>query len=506
MALPKEPRQKMINLMYLVLTALLALNVSSEILNAFKTVDASLINSNNVIDEKNNTLFKSFAEKIKDPATRERAELWGTKADKAKSYSDAVSQYIDGLKLTLKKEAGLDPVKGTFKEDALEPSTRLFVENKEGANLLKKLTEFRNNLLAIDDSMAKDIGSTLPLNLNPPANVNSAAAKGDWGYTYFHMTPTVAALTILSKFQNDVKNSEALVVDYCHRKTGEVKIIFDQFQPLASQSSEYLMPGQELTIQGGVGAFSKAAQPTVTIDGQNIPLNADGVAEFKTNVGGPGSYSKKVVISFKKPDGTPGVLEKEIKYTVGSPTGASVSADAVKVLYIGLDNPLSVSGGNVGDERVTASIDNGELVKQGNGKYIARPRSTGKANITLSIDGKPQAFEFRVKNVPDPVAKVGNNKGGQMGVNEFKAQFGVRADLENFVFEGVKFNVTGFTLVMTGANFPNLQYRQVQGDSFDKVRDLIEKAKQGTTVSIDEIKASGPGGTRTLAPIVFNLR
>ena len=124
----------------------------------------------------------------------------------------------------------------------------------------------------------------------------------------------------------------------------------------------------------------------------------------------------------------------------------------------------------------------------------------------MSIDGKPQAFDFRVKNVPDPVAKVGNNKGGQMGVNEFKAQFGVRADLENFVFEGVKFNVTGFTLVMTGANFPNLQYRQVQGDSFDKVRDLIEKAKQGTTVSIDEIKASGPGGTRTLAPIVFNLR
>jgi len=505
MALPKEPRQKMINLMYLVLTALLALNVSSEILNAFKTVDASLINSNRVIDDKNNTLFKSFQDKMKDPATRERAEFWNARAEKAKTYAESVSQYIDGLKQTLKKEAGLD-AKGAFKEDALEPSTRLFVENKEGANLLKKLNEFKTNLLGIDDSLAKEIGPTLPLNLNPPANVNSEAAKGDWGYSYFHMTPTVAALTILSKFQNDVKNSEALVVDYCHRKTGEVQIIYDQFQAIASQSSEYLMPGQELSINAGVGAFSKAAQPIVTIDGQNIPLNADGVAEYKTTVGGPGSGTKKVVIQFKKPDGTIANIEKEIKYTVGSPTGASVSADAVKVLYIGLDNPLSISGGLAGAEKINASLDNGELVNQGNGKYIARPSKPGKANITLNIEGKSTPFEFRVKTVPNPQAKVGNSPGGQMGVNEFKAQFGVRADLENFVFEGVKFNVTGYTIVLTGANFPNLQFRQVKGDSFDPVRDLIEKAKAGTTVSIDEIKASGPGGTRTLAPIVFNLR
>jgi gliding motility-associated protein GldM len=497
----------MINLMYLVLTALLALNVSSEILNAFKTVDNSLINSNGVIDQKNNTLVKSFQDKIKNPETRALAEIWWAKADKAINSSEAISKYIDNLKLTLKKEAGYNPPKDTaFKEDDLEAATRLFVEKKTGAELLQKLTQFKNDLLAIDPQMAKEIGSSLPLNLNPPKTVNSAAAKGDWGYSYFHMTPTVAALTILSKFQNDVKNSEAQVVDYCHRKTGEVQIIYDQFQAIASQSSEYLMPGQELSISAGVGAFSKAAQPSVSIDGQPIALNADGVAEYKTTVGGPGAGSKKVVIQFKKPDGTPMTIEKEIKYTVGSPTGASVSADAVKVLYIGLDNPLSISGGLAGAEKINASIDNGELENKGNGKYVARPRSTGKASVTLSIDGKPQAFDFRVKNVPDPVAKVGNNKGGQMGVNEFKAQFGVRADLENFVFEGVKFNVTGFTLVMTGANFPNLQYRQVQGDSFDKVRDLIEKAKQGTTVSIDEIKASGPGGTRTLAPIVFNLR
>jgi len=508
MALPKEPRQKMINLMYLVLTALLALNVASEILNAFKTVDASLMNSNSVIDEKNNTLFKSFKDKLNKAETKDKAEQWWPKAQKAQQLSESVSKYIDDLKLTLKKEAGYNPPKDTaFKEDDLEASTRMFVEQKKGEELRKKLEQFKKDLLAIDPEMAKEIGNALPLNVNPPANVNSEAAKGDWGYSYFHMTPTVAALTILSKFQNDVKNSEAQIVDYCHRKVGEVEFVIDQYEPLVGQSSNYLMPGQELVITAGIGAYNSASKPQVNIEGVNVTQNANGTLEGKFQVGGPGTYTKIVRIKY-----TNQATNKEefkdvpVQYTVGSPTGASVSADAVKVLYIGLDNPLSVSGGNVGDERVTASIDNGELVKQGGGKYVARPRTTGKANVTLNIDGRPQAFEFRVKNVPDPVAKVGNNKGGQMGVNEFKAQFGVRADLENFVFEGVKFNVTGFTIVLTGANFPTLQFRQVKGDSFDSVRDLIEKAKQGTTVSIDEIKASGPGGTRTLAPIVFNLR
>ena len=92
-----------------------------------------------------------------------------------------------------------------------------------------------------------------------------------------------------------------------------------------------------------------------------------------------------------------------------------------------------------------------------------------------------------------------------MRVNDFKAQPGVRADLENFVFEGVKFNVTGYTIVLTGAGFPQLQFRDVKGASFSSIQDLIEKCRPGSTVTIDNIAAAGPGGTRILPPIVFNL-
>lgn len=505
MALPKEPRQKMINLMYLVLTALLALNVSAEILNAFKTVDRTLLTANKTIDDKNQAIFNSFEEKLKDEKTRERAAIWKPKADSAKMFADQMYAYIEQLKAEIKTSAG-----GTngqdFKEDDLEAATRVLIEpGKKGEEFKNRLQQFKDQLFSIDPKIKAQYQNSLPIDLNPMKSNNEMSEK-NWAYGYFHMTPAIASITILSKFENDVKNSEAMVVDFCHRQVGEVQVVYDAFQAFAGTNSQYLMPGQELVITAGVGAFSKAAAPSVSIDGAGVPLGADGAAEYKTNVGGPGSYTKHVTVSFTKPDGTKDVVEKDIQYTVGSPTGASVSADAVKVFYIGLDNPITVSGGNVGDEKVSVSMTNGTLSKSGPGKYIVRPGTPGKATVTVVADGKPTPFEFRVKTVPDPVAKVGQNKGGPMRVNDFKAQFGVRADLENFVFEGVKFNVTGYTLVLTGAGFPNLAFRQVNGDSFDPVRDLIEKCKQGTTVTIDEIKASGPGGSRPLPPIVFNLR
>lgn len=508
MALPKEPRQKMINLMYLVLTALLALNVSSEILNAFRTVNNSLNNATTTIEGKNQQLFRSLDDLLKDPKTRDSAQKWAPLAYKAKTISDSMYTYLTSLQERLKEEAKYKLEKDSISysgEDNLEAATRLMDEKGEGENLRKRLIKFKEDMLNINPQIAAAFANSLPIDLSMPKVRDKT--NNTWSAAYFRMTPTIAAITILSKFQNDVKNSEAQIVEYCHNKIGQVRVIYDEFQAFAGTNSQYLMPGQELQITAGVGAFSKAAQPTITVDGSPVGLNAEGVAEWKAAVGGPGSYTKHVKITFTKPDGTPGVVERDIQYTVGSPTGASVSADAVKVLYIGLDNPISVSGGSVGDEKVGFNIDNGTYTKDRPGHYIVRPGKPGTANITLNIEGKAQQFPFRVKTVPDPVGMVGASKGGPMRVNDFKAQAGVRAELENFVFEGVQFTVTGYTIVFQAAGFDQgLQYRQVSGNRFDPVKDLIERCKPGTAVTIDEIKVSGPGGSRQLPPIQFNLR
>ncbi len=507
MALPKEPRQKMINLMYLVLTALLALNVSAEILNAFKTVDTSLNAASSTLDKKNNKIFIDFKSALNDGSTHDRAALWEPKALQAQALATQMIANIDALKQRIIQSADYDPKDSSYKEDELEGPTRIMADpGKAGDTLSDQLRNFKAGLLGLDPAIAKEFQTSLPIDLSIPKSNNKANQK-DWASSYFYMTPAVAAITILSKFENDVKNSEAMVVDYCFQQVGAVKQVFNAYQPLVGQSSNYVMPGQEITVTAGIGAYNADAKPTITIDGAVTPLNANGVAEHKFIAGGSGTYTKHVVVSyFNQSTGKNESQTYDLNYSVGSPTGASVSADAVKVFYVGLDNPISVSGGNVGDEKVQVSMTNGTLSKTAPGKYSVRPGKAGTpAVVTVNADGKPSTFEFKVKDVPDPVAKVGLNKGGRMRVNDFKAQTGVRADLENFVFEGVKFNVTGYTIVLTGAGFPVLQYRDVKGGTFGSIQDLIDKCRPGTTVTLDNIAAAGPGGTRFLPPIVFNL-
>ncbi|HKG69121.1 MAG TPA: gliding motility protein GldM [Segetibacter sp.] len=507
MALPKEPRQKMINMMYLVLTAMLALNVSAEILNAFRTVNQSLANANEIIELKNQNLFGSFERKAADPKTAEKAKIWQAKALQAKGYADNLYTYLESLKTDLMVGAGQKQAGGEYKEDNLEAPTRLLVEGNKGKDLYQKLEAYKANLFGIDNSIRNEFAKTLPMDLSTPKSANEG--NRTWEAAYFRMTPTIASITMLSKFQNDVRNSEAQVVDYCHRQIGSVELVYDEFQAFAGTNSQYLMPGQELVITAGVGAFSKSARPTVSIDGSGMALNPQGVAEYKTTVGGPGTYSKKVRISFIKPDGTPGLLEKEVPYTVGSPTGASVSADAVKVLYIGLDNPLTVTGGSAGAEKTQASITGGGSLRSlGGGKYIANVRAPGKATINVTVEGKTTPFEFRVKRVPDPVAMIGQSAGGRIATNALKAQQGVRADLRDFVFEGVKFDIISYVFYATGNGFQEgPRFTQNTGPYFNaEAKRYLEQCRPGSTVVIDEIKARGPGGdVRVLPTMAFNL-
>ncbi len=513
MSLPKEPRQKMINLMYLVLTALLALNVSSEILNAFKTVDRSLQTANKSVDSKDKEVMSSFEELLKDGKTHDNAAKWKPLADQAKQMSDQLVKEIEDLKLELKQEAGLGKMgkseKGDdlFKEDDLEAATRLFIGHEgkggKGDDLKNKLSAIKEKLLNLHPDIKTAFGTTLPIDISTPDNK-------DWAQTYFHMTPTVAALTILSKFENDVKNSSSQIVEFCHQQVGQVKLIFDQFQAIASQSSEYVMPGQEVRITAGVGAFSKSALPSVSIDGASVPLNAEGVAELKFNAGGTGSYSKKVSIRYTKPDGTPGSAEKEIKYVVGSPTGVFASAEKVNVLYLGLDNPVRVSGGTKGAEALSASIDNGSIVKADNsGLFTAKPATAGKAVITVTVEGKPSTFNFPVKRIPNPTPMVGQFGGGSVPVNVFKANVGVRADMGEFVFEGVKFNVVSYTIVCTGRGFESTgpKFAVVNGAYFPSdVKGYIEMCRAGSSVLITDITVEGPDGRRKLpGSMAFNL-
>jgi len=497
MALPKEPRQKMINIMYLVLTAILALNVSAEVINAFRTVDNSLQNSNINISSSNATLYKSLEEKKSEAASAVLANVWAPKAEAAKKLSDDMMAYIEDLKKQLKNASNLRIVEKDgkqvedFKLDALDPSTRLFETEGKGKDFEAKLVAYRKAMLDIDPTIKSQFEATLPIDVTPP--LSQEGHQKDFTTSYFHMTPTIAALTMLSKFQNNVKNAENQVVTFCHTKVGEVKVHMDQVGVLVGQNSNYLMPGQELVVTAGVGAYSSTVKSNISIGGSAVNL-VNGQGEYKTTVSGAGEHSIEINGSFTGEDGKPMPIHQTVKYTVGVPGGAAVMLDKMNVFYIGVDNPITISSGS-GWDKTTVTPSGCTISGSGSNRMI-RVSAPGTASLTVSAEGKNSKFDFRIKRIPDPVFKVGDGKIRMASIN-FKSQDFCRAELENFDF-ALNYTVSSATVYFSGANFPTTQQAAINSNSLAPIKALMQKCGPGTTITFDNVKVTGPDGQRTI--------
>ena len=513
MALPREPRQKMINMMYLVLTALLALNVSSEILNAFKTVNNSLEATNTVVNASTKEIMTSLQAKLSDQGTKERAQIWYPHAQKAQQLSVDLYNYIQKFKDQILKEAGADYANrdSSYKDDNLDIATRIMVEHGGGKELYKRLEQYKKEILAIDSKdggqIAAKFGNSLPINLAKPKTQN----KGNktWEDAYFRMVPTVAALTILSKFQNDVKTTENKVISFCHEKVGAVEVIQDAFAALAIANTTNALPGQEIEITAGVGGFSKKISPTITIGGQTQTVGDDGAVHYKFKASNLGSNSIPVVIKYTDQNNKEQVITKTVEYVVGQ-SSAAVQLDKMNVLFIGVDNPVTVSGsGSVEQIEATISGGGGQIIKAGGAKRTVRvTQETDECIITVKTpDGKATPIRFRVRSIPDPTPMIGQYESGDIPAAYFKSQAGVRAFVKNFFYE-TQFNVTSFRITGDGAGFEEgILEANNTGAVWSEARNIVNKCRPNSYIYIDNIYAVGPDGRRRkLTPLIYNLK
>ena len=519
----------MINMMYLVLTALLALNVSVEVLNAFKTVNRSLERSNEVVTQKNDLTYSAFAQNLADPQTKALAAIWAPPAMKVKQMSSDFTTYLETLKTTLKKESGDKIVDGKeqYNEGDLDAATRMFDQGGHGKKLYDSLINYRLQLLDLLDPshypdqspvIKADLAKTkeeyahrLPIDTRiPPSETGEAKTKDsaeNWTIRYFHMTPTVAALTILSKFESDVKNSESQVIDYLHKQIGEVKIKFDQFDAIVAPSATYVMPGDDLEIKAGIGAFSAAAKPKITINGTDYAVDADGEADFKTKAEGAGEHTVNVHIVYAKPDGSLVAVDKPVKYTVGVPSGASIFLEKMNVVYVAEDNPVTISGGSVGAEKVHVSFTNGEITKVSGDEYNVVPKTPGEGKIIVNANGKETPFTVRVKYLPDPTGFIGTHTGGVVSSAEFRAIGAVFAKLQNSEFQS-GFMVIGYKLGALGGGISQYLEANNEGPRWTgQAAAIVEKCTPGTHVFIDNLRVKGKDGRiRELPSMVFSLK
>jgi gliding motility-associated protein GldM len=513
MALPKEPRQKMINIMYLVLTALLALNVSAEILNAFRTVDDSLTSTNKTIANSTSTIMKSLEDKMNDPTSMVKAKIWYPKAQQAQQISNDMYNYIEELRYRILKEAGFKPnaenkFDSSYKLDNLDIATRIMIEQKEGPKLRARLEKYKADLLNIAPEIKKEFDNSLQINTAVP-KVQDKSNK-TWEAAYFHMVPTVAAVTILSKFQNDVRTSENKVIAFCHQQVGQVVVRFDRFEAIIGQNSNYLMPGQQLEIKAGIGAFSATTRPTITIGGQTQQIGDSGFVRYATQVpAGMGQKSIPIHITYKDQDGNDKVIDRVVNYTIGQ-SSTAISLPEMNVLYIGYPNKVTVSGGGVGAEKISIAVQGGggSTEKVANGEFIVKvSQQTDNCVIAAYADGKQiGALTYRTRLMPEPAASVGGKKSGDfVNAATLAAQGGVAAAIENFPLN-LKYTVSSFNAVGMDED-GNIVTKQCQGNQFtNDARNMIRKMRSGDILTIEQIYCVGPDGRRMKLPsLLYNI-
>ena len=517
MSIPKENRQQMINLMYLVLTALLALNVSSEILKAFQTINTSLENSNTIADNNIKTTFKGFAEKRAKEPTNEQVQKFEALANQAMTMSTTLLSEISNVKQGLIKEAGGPGEEGAILErmDDIDVSTRYLVEGEKqttnkggkGYELEAKINSTLASFMSmVDTSFKAKIASQITLN-------TTSTTKGkDWVNEQFYQMPAIASYTMLTKLENDVKSAENTMIRYFFSRIGsadelkEDQIVLDQFSAQVASPSAYVLSGETFEANVFLAASSSESSVSVSVNGSSLPVK-DGVGTYKVSAGGVGEHPLSGVVSVKN-NRTGKVTQyktPEFKYTVAAPF-ATVSATATNVFYIGVDNPVEVSAAGMRLQDVSASMTAGSLVSKGPGQYIARVTTQGKTNVNVTAKGKSfGSKEFRCKMIPDPIAAVGNQSGGRVNAGWWKAQKGVQAMLKDFLFE-VGFQVLSFNMFYQ----PKLQdpgIAAASGAYFSASQAAFNaKAKPGDIFYIEDIKVKGPDGlTRKIPGIAFKI-
>jgi len=509
MSIPKEPRQLMINLMYLVLTALLALNVSAEVMNAFFSLDKGLKNSRSIVERNNEQLLQGI-NKQADAYKNPNNEKYRENAKKAMQIAADFSAYIDAVRDTLFQVA-----KGPSKDDPTIPkdirnkdvTTRIFINEGMGFRIQDRIEKTRAELLALADDNAA-VASALPLVLDSlPANTK----MNSWAEFKFKQMPVAAVFPILGKIQSDAKNSATAVLNYCAEKVGGTEIKFDAFQPAISAEKSYVISGDRYAADVFLSAYSTQADNiSINVGGSSLPIK-DGVARYEVGTSGVGERSYNVSINVKNPlTGELKNYSKEFKYEVGQ-RSVAVSLDKMNVFYIGVDNPISVSAAGVSSNDVKVVGNGGgiSVSPNGGGKYTVRVTNPGEATLTVSGGGASQTFNYRVKRIPDPTPLLGaQHRSKAMGNGEFKAQSGIAAVLENFDFEA-KCEVVGFEATyLKKRQDPSPEIPNVGPRFNEKVLSFVRAAGPGDQYFFDNIKARCPGDAqpRNLGGLAFKIR
>ncbi len=519
----ETPRQKMIGLMYLVLMAMLALNVSKDILDSFVQVNESLEMSADITTQKNDQIYAGFEmAKQYDPV---RVTAAFEKANSVKSGSAELVEYIENLKKKLMAETeGVSAevsdtlqLRNVKAKDNFDVTTQIMIGLSEdgSAGLSKELKTKINGY-------RKELLDYLPLEERENANIglmlegsHQDGIELNWEMTTFYQTTLAASIVNLTKLQNDIKNAEYDVVNKLFADVAKVDIPFDTVAPKIVAPTSYVLLGDEYQADIFLAAFNKTKDPRITIDDETIPVSHGlGKYHLQTDQEGPHSYTGNIEVETNT-----GELKSfpfESSYIVARPS-LTVSPVKMNVLYVGVENPVSVSVPGVANENVTVGISGtgNRITRTGNGTYkviLARnAQKTVSVNVKATMQNGEQksmgSVAFRVKRLPKPTLSVlGKTTDGTTTKGYLRQLRVAKAIYEDFEFDLTPETV-GFTTTIYRSGKAPFEKKATSKYVPEEIKRAIISMRRGDKIIFDGVTAKGPDGiTRKIQGLTLTIR
>lgn len=533
----ETPRQKMIGMMYLVLTALLALNVSKEMLDAFVVVNDSVELTNENFTHKLDETYTQFNKQYQLNQTKVKP-FWD-KGQEARRLSNNLVNYIDSIKYELIAKTEKIPVDsakvskiGDLKnKDDYDTPTNFFMggidpgKKGEGVVLKKKIDEYRDAMLNL---LSDDEKNKVKLGLITDGSYHDAdGAPQDWIMHNFYHTILVADVAILNKIISEVYNAEFDIVNYLLNAIDATDFKYDEVDAKVLPKSNYIFLGEEYQAEVIVAAYSTTQNPEVYIKMgvDSLPVSQKSSAtkvegrngkvafQFPANAEGTHKYAGFVMV--KSGEGSESHYFFNDEYTVSKPS-ATVSAAKMNVFYIGVDNPVDISVPGVANEKLTPSITKGTLVKDmQSDSWIFKINKAPEKDFTTTIsifaemDGSSKKMgesTFRLKKLPDPIAKIaGKMEGGISQYELSQASRIVPIMPVGFDFD-IQFEILSFDMIFRRGDYNTRKGSDSELFS-EEMKKMIDGLQRGQRVTFEKIMAKGPDGeTRLLNPISFTIK
>lgn len=539
----ETPRQRMISMMYLVLTALLALNVSKEILDAFVIVNDGLTKTTANFNEKNQSIYAE----LQNQATEnpDKAKIWNDRAIEVKKGADDLFNEIDKLKEDILTTAGeLESIKkeddklvidgmAIGKKDNTDVPAQVMILQGGGDQLKTQIEGFKNHIISLVGETGKSEeleGSELIKAISGFLNTDvhfdeKKQEEIPWAVHHFENLPLMAVITIMSKIQGDIRNAEANTINFLLKQVAGDDIPFNKVQAIFVAEASDIIQGGTYKSEIFIAAYDSTCIPQIYIGDYDSlkyePIGSegkwltdssirDGKGYYQVANAAVGTHNYKGFIKLKTPDG-----DKNYGFKAGYrivPPSATVSATKMNVFYIGVPNPVKISAPGVQADQISASITNGSISPKGNGEYVVNVRGgqTCRVNVSGDIGGSSRTLgseEFRIKKIPDPVPGVaGQPSGGRISTGALRTGTFVYAQkAAGFDFEA-NFRVTKFSVQIDDRGKTKSQAttgNAITGQQYA----LISTLRPGGSVVFTDIVAVGPDGDpRRLPPVVLKIQ